>query len=100
MRFPLQKTEELGLDRPTFIWAINLSYRGDRGASAEPGDLTSVYGTIPGRWRPMVPDREGPEPRRGDARRRPRALRDARAAAKRRARRARWSFGSGLPRRG
>jgi DNA-binding MarR family transcriptional regulator len=54
MTFPLQKTEELGLDRPTFIWAINLSYRGDRGASAEPGDLTSAYGTIPGRWLPMA----------------------------------------------
>ncbi|HTD64228.1 MAG TPA: hypothetical protein VK732_05775 [Verrucomicrobiae bacterium] len=54
MTFPLQKTEELGLDRPTFIWVINLSYRGDRGASAEPGDLTSVYGTIPGRWMPMA----------------------------------------------
>jgi DNA-binding MarR family transcriptional regulator len=54
MTFPLQKTEELGLDRPTFIWAINLSHRGDRGASPEPGDLTSVYGTIPGRWLPMA----------------------------------------------
>ena len=54
MTFPLQKTEELGLDRPTFTWAINLSYRGDRGASAEPGDLASVYGTIPGRWLPMA----------------------------------------------
>jgi hypothetical protein len=54
MTFPLQKTEELGLDRPTFIWAINLSYRGDRGASPEPGDLTSAYGTIPGRWLPMA----------------------------------------------
>jgi hypothetical protein len=54
MTFPLQKTEELGLDRPTFIWTINLSYRGDRGASAEPGDLTSVYGTIPGRGLPMA----------------------------------------------
>jgi hypothetical protein len=54
MTFPLQKTEELGLDRPTFVWAINLSYRGDRGASAEPGDLASVYGTIPGRWLPMA----------------------------------------------
>jgi helix-turn-helix protein len=54
MTFPLQKTEELGLDRPTFIWAINLSYRGDDGASAEPGDLASVYGTIPGRWLPMA----------------------------------------------
>jgi hypothetical protein len=54
MTFPLQKTEELGLDRPTFIWAINLSYRGDRGAGAEPGDLTSAYGTIPGRWLPMA----------------------------------------------
>jgi hypothetical protein len=54
MTFPLQKTEELGLDRASFIWAINLSYRGDRGASAEPGDLTSVYGTIPGRWLPMA----------------------------------------------
>jgi hypothetical protein len=54
MTFPLQKTEELGLDRPTFIWAINLSYRGNRGASAEPGDLASVYGTVPGRWLPMA----------------------------------------------
>src|SRR2546423_3798224 len=54
MTFPLKKTEELGLDRPTFIWAINLSYRGDRGASAEPGDLASVYATIPGRWLPMA----------------------------------------------
>ncbi len=54
MTFPLQKTEELGLDRPTFIWTINLSYRGDRGASAQPGDLASVYGTIPGRWLPMA----------------------------------------------
>jgi hypothetical protein len=54
MTFPLQKTEELGLDRPTFIWALNLSYRGERGASAEPGDLTSVYGTVPGRWLPMA----------------------------------------------
>ena len=54
MTFPLQKTEELGLDRPTFIWTINLSYRGTRGASAEPGDLASVYGTIPGRWLPMA----------------------------------------------
>ena len=54
MTFPLQKTEELGLDRATFIWTINLSYRGDRGASAEPGDLASVYGTIPGRWLPMA----------------------------------------------
>jgi hypothetical protein len=54
MTFPLQKTEELGLDRPTFIWTINLSYRGARGASAEPGDLSSMYGTIPGRWLPMA----------------------------------------------
>jgi DNA-binding MarR family transcriptional regulator len=54
MTFALQKTEELGLDRPTFTWAINLAYRGDRGASAEPGDLASVYGTIPGRWLPMA----------------------------------------------
>ena len=54
MTFPLQKAEELGLDRPTFIWTINLSYRGDHGASAEPGDLASVYGTIPGRWLPMA----------------------------------------------
>jgi helix-turn-helix protein len=54
MTFPLQKTEELGIDRPTFIWTINLSYRGARGASAEPGDLTSVYGTIRDRWLPMA----------------------------------------------
>jgi hypothetical protein len=38
MTFPLQKTEELGLDRPTFIWTINLSYRGAAGAGAEPGE--------------------------------------------------------------
>jgi len=54
MTFPLRKTEELGIDRPTFIWVLNLSYRGDRGATAEPGDLTSVYGTVPGRWLPMA----------------------------------------------
>src|SRR3989442_13650858 len=54
MTFPLQKTEELGLDRPTFIWTINLSYRGDRGASAEPGALASVYGWSPGRWLTMA----------------------------------------------
>ena len=54
MTFPLQKTEELGIDRPTFIWTINLSYRGERGASPEPGDLSSAYGTIPGRWLPMA----------------------------------------------
>jgi DNA-binding MarR family transcriptional regulator len=54
MTFPLQKTEELGLDRPTFIWTINLSHRGERGAGPEPGDLASVYGTIPARWLPMA----------------------------------------------
>jgi DNA-binding MarR family transcriptional regulator len=54
MTFPLRKAEELGIDRPTFIWVLNLSYRGARGASAEPGDLASVYGTIPGRWLPMA----------------------------------------------
>jgi hypothetical protein len=54
MTLPLKKTEELGLDRPSFIWALNLSYRGEAGATAEPGDLTSVYATIPGRWLPMA----------------------------------------------
>jgi hypothetical protein len=54
MTFPLEKTEELGIDRATFIWVINLSYRGDRGASGEPGDLMSVYATIPERWLPMA----------------------------------------------
>jgi len=54
MTFPLQKTDELGIDRPTFTWVLNLSYRGDRGAGPEPGDLASVYGTIPGRWLPMA----------------------------------------------
>ena len=54
MTFPLQKAEELGLDRPAFIWAINLSYRGERGASGEPGDLASAYSTIPDRWLPMA----------------------------------------------
>lgn len=54
MTLPLEKTEELGIDRASFIWAINLSYRGDRGASGEPGDLMSAYATIPDRWLPMA----------------------------------------------
>jgi len=54
MTFPLEKTEELGIDRATFIWVLNLSYRGDRGAGGEPGDLMSVYATIPDRWLPMA----------------------------------------------
>lgn len=54
MTFPLRKIEELGLDRPSFIWAINLSYRGASGAGAEPGDLMSAYATIPDRWLPMA----------------------------------------------
>src|SRR2546427_10600561 len=54
MTFPLQKIEELGLDRPAFMWTINLSYRGAKGATAEPGDLVSPYSTIPDRWLPMA----------------------------------------------
>ena len=52
--YPLEKTDELGIDRPTFIWVVNLSYRGDRGGSGEPGDLMSAYSTIPDRWMPMA----------------------------------------------
>ena len=54
LTFALEKTEELGIDRATFIFVINLSYRGDRGASGEPGDLMSAYATIPDRWLPMA----------------------------------------------
>ena len=54
LAFPLKKTEELGLDRAAFIWTINLSYRGERGAAGEPGDLMSAYSTIPDRWLPMA----------------------------------------------
>jgi len=54
MTFPLKKIEELGLDRPAFFWAINLSYRGPKGAAAEPGDLMSAYATIPDRWLPQA----------------------------------------------
>jgi len=54
MTFPLKKIEELGLDRPAFMWVINLSYRGAKGATAEPGDLMSAYATIPDRWLPMA----------------------------------------------
>jgi hypothetical protein len=54
MTFPLEKTDELGIDRPSFTWTINLSYRGDKGAAAEPGDLVSAYGTIKDRWMPMA----------------------------------------------
>jgi hypothetical protein len=52
--YPLEKTDELGIDRPTFIWVVNLSYRGDRGGTGEPGDLMSAYSTIPDRWMPMA----------------------------------------------
>src|SRR5438309_2122316 len=54
MTFPLKKIEELGLDRPAFTWAINLSYRGPKGGAAEPGDLVSAYATIPDRWLPQA----------------------------------------------
>ena len=54
LTLPLKKTEELGIDRPSYIWAVNLSYRGDAGATPEPGDLASVYATIPNRWLPMA----------------------------------------------
>jgi hypothetical protein len=33
---------------------VNLSYRGDKGATATPGDLQSAYGTIPERFMPMA----------------------------------------------
>ncbi|TMF27463.1 MAG: hypothetical protein E6I28_03410 [Chloroflexi bacterium] len=54
LTFALRRAEELGLDRPSFTWAINLGYRGERGGGPEPGDLMSAYGTIPGRWLPMA----------------------------------------------
>src|SRR5437870_5797753 len=47
MTFPLQKTEELGLDRPTFIWAINLSYRGD---DPPAGSFAQLDAAIYGLW--------------------------------------------------
>jgi hypothetical protein len=54
MTFPLKKIEELGLDRPSFMWAINLSYRGPKGGAAEPGDLMSAYATIRDRFLPQA----------------------------------------------
>jgi helix-turn-helix protein len=54
MTFPLKKIEELGLDRPSFTWTINLSYRGPKGGAAEPGDLVSAYATIPDRFLPQA----------------------------------------------
>jgi hypothetical protein len=54
LAYPLERAEALGIDRPSVLWTINLSYRGDRGAAAEPGDLDSVYATIPKRWLPMA----------------------------------------------
>jgi hypothetical protein len=54
MTFPLRAMEELGLDRPAYFWVINLSYRGEKGASAAPADLESAYGTVRGRWMPMA----------------------------------------------
>lgn len=54
MTFPLRQMEELGLDRPAYFWVINLSYRGDKGASRDPGDLESAYSTIPESWMPMA----------------------------------------------
>src|SRR5437660_477186 len=47
MTFPLQKTEELGLDRPTFVWAINLSYRGD---DAPAGSFAQLDAAVYGLW--------------------------------------------------
>src|SRR5256712_14202249 len=44
----------LGLAGRAFMWTINLSYRGPRGATAEPGDLVSPYSTIPDRWLPQA----------------------------------------------
>ena len=54
MTFPLEKMDELGLDRPTYFWVVNLSYRGDAGATTAEGDLESPYSTIRERWRPMA----------------------------------------------
>jgi helix-turn-helix protein len=52
--YPLRKSEELGIDRPSLVWTVNLSYRGDKGGAAEPGDLDSAYSTIRERWLPMA----------------------------------------------
>lgn len=54
MTFALRRSEELGLDRASFIWVLNLSYRGAAGASPAPGDLSSPYSTIADRWMPMA----------------------------------------------
>lgn len=54
MTFPLRQMEALGLDRPTYFWVVNVSYRGPRGAAAETGDLESPYATIRERWMPMA----------------------------------------------
>jgi hypothetical protein len=54
LTYLLTKSEELGIDRPALIWVANLSYRGERGAAANPGDLDSAYSTIRKRWLPMA----------------------------------------------
>ena len=54
LTYALTKAEELGIDRPALVWVVNLSYRGERGGAAEPGDLDSAYATIRERWLPMA----------------------------------------------
>ncbi|TME91778.1 MAG: hypothetical protein E6I40_12535 [Chloroflexi bacterium] len=54
MTYQLRRIEELGLDRPTYFWVLNLSYRGEAGATTAEGDLESPYSTIRERWRPMA----------------------------------------------
>src|SRR2546430_278004 len=51
MTFPLKKIEELGLDRPAFTWAINLSYRGPKGGAARPaGSCAQLDAAVYGLW--------------------------------------------------
>jgi hypothetical protein len=54
LTYPLTKAEELGIDRAALVWTANLSYRGERGGAAEPGDLDSAYSTVRERWLPMA----------------------------------------------
>ena len=54
LTYALTKAEELGIDRPALVWVVNLSYRGERGGAAEPGDLDSAYATIRERWLAMA----------------------------------------------
>jgi hypothetical protein len=54
MTYHLRQMEALGLDRPAYFWAINLSYRGDAGATTAEGDLESPYSTVRGSWTGMA----------------------------------------------